>query len=389
MAAQPQREWLEKDYYAVLGVSPDAPAKEITRAYRKIARENHPDARPGDAAAEDRFKEASSAYDVLGDAEKRPAYDQVRTMGARGFGGFGPGGSPGGSAGFNFEGGDIGDLLGNLFGQAGGRRAGGAGPRRGADLEATLTLPFDAAVTGITTTIGVTSEAACSTCSGSGAAPGSSPRTCTVCGGRGTRDDNQGLFSFSQVCAECGGRGQVVDTPCPACGGRGTEHRQRRVKVRIPAGVEDGQRIRLKGKGGPGRNGGPPGDLFVRVSVGGHPIFGRRGRDLTVTVPVTFPEAALGAKVWIPTLDGDGVTIKVPAGTASGTTLRVKGKGVPANGSRPPGDLLATVDVAVPSRLSRAQRKAVEALADATEESPRTHFADATPFESGQFEDAS
>lgn len=389
MAAQPQREWLEKDYYSVLGVSSDAPAKEITKAYRRLARENHPDQNPGNDQAEERFKEASAAYDVLGDPEKRKAYDEVRAMGARGFAGFGPGGRGGpGGATFSggFDGADLGDLLGNLFGRgAGGPGAAGGfggpggagrgtGPRRGADHEASLSLPFDAAVNGITTTIGVTGDAPCSTCKGSGAAPGSAPRRCEVCGGRGVRAEDQGLFSFSQVCQACGGQGQVVDNPCPTCGGTGAERRQRNVKVRIPPGVEDGQRIRLKGKGGPGRNGGPAGDLFVRVNVEPHPVFGRHGRHLTIDVPVTFPEAALGANVKVPTLDGDTVTIKVPPGTSSGTTLRLKGRGVPGHARRAAGDLLATVEVAVPQRLSRAQKKAVEALAEATDESPRAHL---------------
>jgi molecular chaperone DnaJ len=225
----------------------------------------------------------------------------------------------------------------------------------------------------VTTGLHVTSDAACHTCHGSGAKPGTAPRQCPQCGGRGVLDEDQGFFSFSKPCPMCAGRGSIVDEACPTCGGTGVEHRPRQVKVRIPAGVSDGQRIRLKGRGGPGRNGGPSGDLYVVVHVAEHPLFGRSGRNLTLTVPITFPEAALGANVSVPTLDGGPVTIKVPAGTRSGRTFRVKGHGVAGdrNGS---GDLLVTVEVAVPSRLSAAERKAVEAMAAAATESPRAHL---------------
>jgi molecular chaperone DnaJ len=365
-----QREWLEKDYYKILGVSDTATPKEITSAYRKLARQLHPDANPGDAKAEERFKEVSAAYDVVGDAEKRKEYDEVRKLGpmAGGFGG------PGG---FTFSTDDISDLLGGLFNR-GGRGAGrpprGAGPQRGADLEAELHLGFVDAANGVTTEVHLTSDAPCSTCLGSGAKPGTSPSPCSRCGGRGLLDENQGFFSFSQPCPACAGRGQVVQDPCPTCRGSGVEHRARQVKVRIPAGVDDGQRIRLKGRGGSGRNGGPPGDLYVVVSVADHPLFGRSGKHLTLTVPVTYAEAVLGADIRVPTLDGDPVTVRIPAGTRSGRTFRVRGKGVSA-GSGPPGDLLVTVEVAVPSKLSAAERKAVEDLAKLEPEvSPRAHL---------------
>jgi molecular chaperone DnaJ len=370
-----QREWFEKDYYGVLGVAADASDKEITKAYRKLARELHPDRNPGDARAEERFKEVAAAYDVLGDATKRAEYDEVRRLGpvGAGFGGgAGPfaGGAGPGASGFNFDAGDLGDLLGGLFGRGGGRRA--TGPVRGDDLEAELHLSFDDAANGVTTTVHLTSDAPCQTCHGSGARPGTAPKPCARCGGRGVLDDNQGLFSFSQPCDVCGGRGRVVETPCPSCAGRGIERRPRQVKVRIPAGVRDGQTIRLKGRGGPGRNGGPAGDLFVRVRVADHPLFGRRGDDLTVTVPITFPEAALGADVAVPTLDGSTVTVRIPPGTPSGKTLRVRGRGVGT--ANKTGDLLVTVEVAVPRRLSSAQRKAVESLAALIDESPRAHL---------------
>jgi molecular chaperone DnaJ len=378
----PQREWFEKDYYRVLGVSETASQKDIKSAYRKLSRQYHPDTNPGDTAAEERFKEVSAAYDVIGDADKRKEYDEVRKLGPMGgmFGGGGAGrgaGAPGG--GFRFEDmGDLGDVFGGLFGR--GRRGGaaggsgrGTGPHRGQDLEAELHLDFDDAVQGLTTTIHLTSEAACSTCHGSGARPGTTPHTCPRCNGRGVLDDNQGFFSFSQPCPNCGGQGFVIDDPCPTCRGTGVEHRPREVKVRLPAGVADGQRIRLKGRGGPGRNGGPHGDLYVTARVGPHPLFGRRGDDLTLTVPVTFPEATLGADIRVPTLDGGSVTVRIPPGTRSGRTLRVKGKGVP--GRRKTGDLLVTIEVAVPQQLSDDERKAVEALAAAADgTSPRAHL---------------
>jgi molecular chaperone DnaJ len=376
----PQREWFEKDYYRVLGVSDTASQKDIRNAFRKLSRQYHPDASPDDKAAEERFKEVSAAYDVVGDPEKRKEYDEVRKLGPMGgmFGGPGAGGT--GAGNFRFEDiGDLGDVLGGLSGR--GRRRGGAtgasgtrgtGPHRGQDLESELHLAFEDAVHGLTTTVHLTSEAACSTCHGTGARPGTTPRTCPMCEGRGVVDDNQGFFSFSSPCPECAGRGYTIDEPCPTCRGTGIERRPREVKVRIPAGVEDGQRIRLRGRGGPGRNGGPAGDLYVTVRVMPHPVFGRRGNDLTITVPITFPEAALGADVAVPTLDGGSVKLRIPAGTRSGRTFRVRGKGVAAR--RKTGDMLVTVEVAVPQKLSAEERRAVEALAAANGASPRAHL---------------
>ena len=372
----PQREWFEKDYYATLGVSESATQKEITKAYRKLARESHPDQHPGDAAAEERFKEISAAYDVIGDEKKRKEYDEVRRMGPLG----GMGGGAGGG-GFRFDAsdlGDLGDLFGGLFNRGGrsGRRGGGAsagtGPRRGADLATELHLSFEDAVHGVTTAVHLTSEAACSRCDGSGAEPGTTPVVCPTCGGRGVLDENQGFFSFSQPCADCGGRGIRIENPCVNCRGTGVEHRPREIKVRVPQGVREGQRIRLKGRGGPGRNGGPPGDLHVTVHVGTHPVFGRSGDDLTVTVPVTFAEAALGAEIAVPTLTGDAVTIRIPPGTRSGKVFRVAERGV-ARGSKT-GSLLVTVEVAVPAKLSAEERKAIETLASVSTESPRAHL---------------
>ena len=377
----PQREWFEKDYYKVLGVSESASAKDITKAYRKLARAHHPDANQDDAKAEERFKEIAAAYDVLGDEARRKEYDEVRRLGpvAGGFGpgGFGAGGPGGQAGGFSFDVGaeDMGDLLGNLFGGRGrGRGRGGSGisPQRGADLEAELTLDFEDAARGLTTTLYLTSDAVCSTCEGSGAKPGTSPRVCRVCNGRGVVDDNQGLFSFSTPCAACQGRGVVIDDPCPTCRGSGVERRPREVKVRMPAGVADGQRIALKGRGAPGRNGGPPGDLYVTCHVTPHPLFGREGDNLTVRVPLTFAEAALGADVQVPTLEGAPVKLRIKPGTQPGSKHRVKGRGITTK--KRTGDLIVTTDVVVPAKLSDAERQAVEELARATTASPRAHL---------------
>ncbi|MEM8924939.1 MAG: molecular chaperone DnaJ [Actinomycetota bacterium] len=370
-----QHDWLDKDFYKTLGVSSDVSEKDLTKAYRKLARKYHPDANPNDTAAEERFKAISEAYDVLGDPDRRKEYDDVRRLGPTGgFGGGRPGpGGPGGGGGFGFDGGDLSDLLGGMFGRGrGGGQAPGTGPRRGDDLEADLHLSFDEAVDGATTSVHLTSDVACGTCRGSGAAPGSSPQTCSRCGGRGVLDDNQGFFSFSQPCDQCSGRGKVIVDPCTTCRGSGIERKPRQVKVRVPAGVKDGQKIRLKGRGTPGRNGGAAGDLFVVVSVAPHALFGRRGKNLTIDLPITFAEAALGANVKVPTLDGATVTLKVPAGTPTGKTFRVKGKGV--QNTKATGDLLVTLVVDVPTELSEAQRAAIESLSAATPVSPRDHL---------------
>ncbi len=307
----PQREWFETDYYKVLDVSPDAAEKDITRAYRKLAKQFHPDSHPG---SEDRFKEISAAYDVLGDATKRKEYDEVRRLGpaAAGFGG-----APG-SGGFDFN---VEDIFGGLFGGGGSRArrrpSPGAGPQRGTDVEANLHLDFAEAVEGVVTTVNVATPVPCATCGGSGSKPGTMPVVCPRCGGAGVINDNQGLFSLSTPCTECRGRGTKVVDPCVTCFGTGQQRRERKVKVRIPAGVADGQRIKVKGHGEPGRNGGPSGDLYVTVEVAAHPIFGRSGANLTLTVPVTFPEAALGAEITVPSLD-QPVTLRLPPGTSSG-----------------------------------------------------------------------
>ncbi len=375
-----QREWLDKDFYKVLGVSKDASAKEIKSEYRKLSRKYHPDANPDNPKAEDRFKEISAAYDVLGDETKRKEYDDIRRLGPLG-GAFGGGGGPGpGAGGFNFDPsgvGDIGDLLGGLFGRGGagrqqGRQRGAGSAQKGRDLETTLHLSFEDAVHGITTAVNLVSEAQCETCRGSGSKPGSRASACGQCHGQGVVDDNQGMFSFSRPCPMCSGRGVLITDPCNDCSGNGTTRRPRDIKVRIPAGVKNGQRIKVKGRGEPGAFGGPAGDLFVVIDVAAHGLFGRKAKHLTINAPVTFAEAALGTKITVPTLEGDTVTLKVPAGTKTGQTFRVKGRGVKSKKST--GDLLVTVEVDVPAELTDKQREALEAYAAATSDSPRAHF---------------
>jgi molecular chaperone DnaJ len=368
-----RREWFEKDYYAVLGVPKNATQPEIKKAYRKLAQQHHPDANAGDPKAEERFKEVSAAYDVIGDEDKRKAYDRAREMGAAGLGGGFPNGGAGGGfggypGGVRFDATDVNleDLLGGMFGGSSRRRA---RPSRGADLETEVTLSFDDSMAGVTLPVTLTGPAPCTTCHGSGAAPGTRPIVCPRCGGAGQIAVNQGLFSMAQTCPQCRGAGRLIETPCPTCGGTGATRRKRTIQVKVPAGVKDGARIKLAGKGESGASGGQPGDLFVRVHVRTHELFGRKGNDLTIEVPVTFPEAALGAHVQVPTPHGP-VTLKVPAGTPSGKTFRVRGKGAPKRGSGH-GDLLATVVVDVPRKLSKEQKKLVEQLGEATESSPR------------------
>ncbi|MGY1619995.1 molecular chaperone DnaJ [Geodermatophilus sp. SYSU D00691] len=389
------RDFIEKDYYAALGVPKDADAAAIKKAYRQLARDLHPDKNPDNAQAEARFKEVSEAYDVLSDDKRRAEYDEARRLfgagagrGGSPFGGFGGGGGfPGGSGGSTtFDLGDLlgqagagggragglGDLFGGLFGGGTGsaraRSQAASGPAKGQDVETEATLSFEEAVLGVTVPLRMQSPGACPTCSGTGAKPGTSPHTCPVCQGAGVTSRSQGAFAFSEPCRNCRGTGTVIDDPCPTCSGSGITSQTRTITVRIPAGVKDGQRIRLPGKGAPGRRGGTPGDLFVVVHVTDHELFGRKGDDLTLTVPVSFAEAALGTTLTVPTLDGS-VSLKVPAGTASGRTLRVRGRGVP--GKTRAGDLLVTVEVAVPAKLSPAQRKAVEALAEELDDDPR------------------
>lgn len=359
------RDYLDKDFYAVLGVTKAASADQIKKAYRKLARQFHPDANAGDEKAEEKFKEISEAYDVLSDDTKRQEYDEMRQYGGV-FGGAGPGGfAPGGASvnlGDLFGDSNLGDMFGGLFGGGGARGRGRA--TKGEDLTAGVTLSFRDAADGVTTSLMLRSEAACPTCGGSGARVGTSPHTCASCGGSGQTVRQQGGFGFAQPCHACHGRGQVVDDPCSSCGGVGITMQSRTVNVRVPSGVKDGAVLRVPGKGAPGRGGGPAGDLLVTVHVATHPIFGRKAEHLTLTVPITFVEAALGATIKVPALDASTVSLKIPAGTPSGRTFRVKGRGVAEKGKR--GDLLVTVEVAVPQRVKGDARKALDAYAEVT-----------------------
>ncbi|MER7864778.1 molecular chaperone DnaJ [Amycolatopsis japonica] len=371
------REWIGKDFYRELGVSSDATADEIKKAYRKLAKENHPDANAGNAEAEKKFKAVSEAYGVLSDTAKRKEYDEARRLfGSGGPGGFGfPGGGAGGGG---FDVGDIfgqagqqqggfgglGDILGGLFGRRGGAAGATANrPQRGSDVETDVRIDFTEAVKGATLPLRLSSPATCSTCGGNGAKPGTSPRTCATCQGSGLVSRSQGAFAFSEPCRDCRGRGQIIDDPCPECAGEGISTRTRTLTVRIPPGVADDQRIRLAGQGEPGRGGAQPGDLYVRVHVAPHTLFGRKDLDLTITVPVSFTELALGGTITVPTLEGK-VSLKVPQGTASGRVLRVRGKGIAKrDGSQ--GDLLVTLQAAIPAKLDDKAREALEAYAEA------------------------
>jgi len=339
-----------RDHYEVLGVDRKAPAEEIKKAYRKLARENHPDRNPGDAAAEERFKEVQQAYDTLSDPEKRREYD----AGGR-FAGFG-----GRGGGFSA---DFGDIFSTVFG----RRGGASAPQeqlRGRDLETEVRLSFEQAMDGAEVAVTVPKQATCKTCSGTGARPGTGPTTCPRCGGRGVDSQSQGFFSISQPCAACGGAGVVIENPCASCGGSGLTAQRKRYRVRIPAGVQDGSRIRVAGKGEDGPRGGPPGDLYVVTRVASSPVFRRReDGNLEVTVPITIAEAIKGATVEVPTLNGTK-RIRVPAGTRHGTVQRLRGEGPPRPSGRGRGDILYRLEIEMPSELSRAQRKALDAFAD-------------------------
>ncbi|WP_327296279.1 MULTISPECIES: molecular chaperone DnaJ [unclassified Streptomyces] len=377
------KDFVEKDYYKVLGVPKDATEAEIKKAYRKLARELHPDANKSDAKAEERFKAVSEANDVLGDPKKRKEYDEARAL--FGNGGYRPGpgagggsfnfdlgdlfggtpggaGQPGGAGGF---GGGLGDVFGGLFNRGGGPGTTRTQPRRGQDIESEVTLSFTEAVDGATVPLRMSSQAPCKACSGTGDKNGT-PRVCPTCVGTGqVSRGSGGGFSLTDPCVDCKGRGLIAENPCEVCKGSGRAKSSRTMQVRIPAGVSDGQRIRLRGKGTPGEQGGPAGDLYVIVHVDAHPVFGRRGDNLTVTVPVTFTEAALGGEVKVPTLGGPPVTLKLPAGTPNGRTMRARGKGaVRKDGTR--GDLLVTVEVAVPADLSDKARESLETYREAT-----------------------
>jgi molecular chaperone DnaJ len=349
-----------KNLYELLGVPKNAPAGEIKKAYRKLAREYHPDRNPGDKQAEERFKEVQAAYDVLSDPEKRKAYDTFGSADGRG-----PMGGPGGFTVGDFDFGDLGDLLGGLFGGRGRAGAGGARgrpqPERGADVEAEVNVSFEDSLRGVDIRIPVELTTSCRTCGGSGAKPGTSPVICPQCNGRGVVAESHGLFGLSQPCPRCRGNGTVIEEPCDTCHGSGRERRTKRYQVKIPAGVRAGTRIRLKGKGEPGFGGGPPGDLFVVTRVEPSPVYERRGSDLVVTVPLSYPDAALGTSVQVPTPEGP-VSLKVPAGSEDGKLLRIRGRGAPKLSGGGKGDVLARLKVEMPKRLNKKQRELLEEL---------------------------
>jgi molecular chaperone DnaJ len=386
-----QREWVEKDFYKELGVSSDASEDEVKRVARRLLAENHPDRNPNNPAAEERYKAVSEAKDVLTDPAKRKEYDETRRLFAEGgfgrrfsggnFGGFGTGGN---GTEFNLNdlfdsagqtgGANIGDLFGGLFGRGAQPRP--SRPRRGNDLETETELDFLEATKGVAMPLRLTSPAPCTNCHGSGARPGTSPKVCSTCNGSGVINRNQGAFGFSEPCTDCRGTGSIIEHPCPECKGTGVATRTRTINVRIPPGVQDGQRIRLPGQGEAGLRGAPSGDLYVTVHVRPDKVFGRDGDDLTVNVPVSFAELALGTTLSVPTLDGK-VGVRVPKGTADGRILRVRGRGVPKRDGGN-GDLLVTVKVAVPPNLEGAALEALEKYAAAEKASgfdPRAGWA--------------
>jgi molecular chaperone DnaJ len=351
--------------YETLGVAKNASADEIKKAYRKLARQYHPDKNPGDKAAEERFKEVQNAYDLLSDTEKREQYDRFGSTNGRGPGG--PGGGFNWTATEGFDFGDLSDLFGGMFG--GGRFGAGGRPesraQRGSDVEVQVNLSFEDALRGVETKIPVTLDLACHTCGGSGAKPGTAPKVCPECGGRGVIAESQGFFALSQPCPRCRGNGTVIEDPCPTCHGAGRERRTKRYTVKIPAGAKDGTRIRLKGKGEAGWNGGPAGDLYVVTRVEPSKTFHRRGDDLLVDVHVPFTDAALGTTATVPTPDGGQVSVKIPAGSEDGKLLRVRGKGAPHLKGSGHGDLIARVKIDVPKKLSKKERELLEQLKEA------------------------
>lgn len=369
------------DYYEVLGVARDATDQEVKSAYRKLALQYHPDRNPGDAQAEERFKQAAEAYSVLADTDKRHMYDR---FGHAGLGGAATGGfDPSVFTGFEDILGGLGDIFG--FGDAfgGQRRRGGA--QRGGDLRYDLEISFEESAKGAETTIQIPRYETCDQCTGSGAAPGAKPTTCPQCHGRGQVRYQQGFFTVARTCAQCRGAGRIITKPCTACHGAGRQERERKITVRIPAGIATGQRLRLSGEGEGGAGGGPSGDLYVVIHVQEHEFFHRDGQDLLCEIPLNFATMAVGGKITVPTLDGTQ-TLSVPEGTQTGATFRLRGHGVPDVSGRGHGDLLVTVRVVTPAKLTKDQRKLLKQLADslpqdAFEPTPRAHHEDRGIFE--------
>jgi molecular chaperone DnaJ len=355
----------QRDLYSVLGVDKKASPDEIKKAYRKLARQYHPDRNGGDKQAEERFKEISAAYDVLGDPDKRKEYDRGGL-----FTGGGPGGAPGG-----FDTGSFSDILSNLFGGGAGARTTGRGPRaeRGHDLEAEVSISFEQSVEGAQIPLAVPTAQMCGTCHGTGAKPGTAPKVCPRCQGRGIESQGQGLFSISQPCSRCNGTGAIIEDPCPTCSGSGSVRTVKKYRVNIPAGVRDGSRVRLAGKGEPGRSGGPAGDLYVITRVATSPVFKRKGDNVEVEVPLTIPEAIRGAEVEVPTLNGRK-KLRVPAGTKHGTVQRLRGEGPPRLNGKGSGDIHYRFVIDVPASLSEEQSEAVEKLSEVMNGNPRARL---------------
>ena len=358
-----------QDHYKVLGVDRKATQDQIKKAYRKLARQYHPDKNPGDAKAEARFKQISQAHDILGDPDKRKEYDRALL---NPFSQAGRGGT--GQPGFDTSG--FGDILSDLFGQARGRPGGGS-PRtraeRGRDLEAEISISFEQAIAGAEVSITVPTFERCNTCGGTGAKPGTAPKVCPRCQGRGIESEGQGLFSISQPCSQCGGAGTVIESPCPTCHGEGRKQTTKRYRVNVPAGAKEGSRIRLAGKGEPGRNGGPAGDLFVVTHVADSPVFTRKGDNLEVEVPLTIPEALRGGNIEVPTLDGRK-TLKVPPGTRPGTVTRLRGEGPKRFGKPGRGDIHYRFVLDLPDKLTSEQEAAVDDLAKVFNGNPRARL---------------
>lgn len=369
------------DYYKTLGVDKKASAEEIKKAYRKLARKYHPDRNPDDKQAEERFKEISQAHDVLGDPEKRKQYDSgsgpfaAGGAGGPGFGGFGN---------FDFDASSMGDILSNLFGGGGGPGGGGgrrpkSRPQRGRDLETEVRIAFDQAISGAQIPLSVPTSGACPTCHGTGAKPGTTPKVCPRCEGRGIETQGQGMFSISQPCSRCGGSGTVIEDPCPTCAGSGAVRTVKKFRVNIPAGVKEGSRIRVPGKGEAGARGGPAGDLYVVTHVTPSPVFNRKGEHLEVEVPLTIPEALRGGDIRVPTLDGSK-TLRVKPGTRHGAVQRLRGEGPPKLGGKSRGDIHYRFTIDVPDTLTSEQQEAVEQLSKVMNGDPRAQlFSEASP----------
>jgi molecular chaperone DnaJ len=368
------------NYYDTLGVKKDASADEVKKAFRRLARKHHPDA-GGD---EEKFKEINEAYEVLSDAEKRSQYDQYGQYFAGGVPpGYGAssggrGGAGGGGQYQTVDVGDLGDLFGSVFGGGGfggGRQARrGPQPQRGRDVQLDLDLTFEQSFAGMSTQVQSDAIETCSACSGSGAKPGTSPTTCPACGGSGTQAEGQGMFGFSRPCPRCSGSGTIIEQPCSACRGQGKVRRSKPVTVNVPAGANDGGKLRFKGKGEPSTSGGPTGDLYVITHIKRHPYFSRDGADVVLSLPISIAEAALGTEVRVPAPDGTKVKLKVPAGTQDGKVFRIRGKGAPHLKGSGVGDLKVKVHVAVPKELTDAQRAALEQFAAEKNEDLRAHI---------------